>query len=92
MLLSKTFRNQLPVMSSHILTRIHVGPDHRITGTAPASVPPGEHEVTITLAKPMVRYRAGRPFDVSNLPIIDLGPWPVGVLLRREDIYGDDGR
>lgn len=77
-------------MSSHILTRIHVGPDHRITGAAPAIVPPGEHEVTITLAKPVARHKVGRPFDVSNLPIIDLGPWPVGVRLSRDDSHGDD--
>ena len=32
---------------TEIRTRIRVGLDHRISGTAPAAVPPGEHEVTI---------------------------------------------
>ncbi len=32
--------------------RIRVDPDHRIFGTAPAAVPPGEHEVTISIARP----------------------------------------
>lgn len=27
-----------------------------------------------------------------NLPVIDVGPWPENVSLRREDMYGDDGR
>ena len=27
-----------------------------------------------------------------NLPVIDVGPWPEGLSLRREDMYGDDGR
>ena len=75
-----------------IRTRIHVGPDRRITGTAPPDVPPGDHEATITVATPPVRPRPVKPFDVNELPTIDLGPWPVGISLRREDLYGDDGR
>jgi hypothetical protein len=75
-----------------IRTRIHVGSDHRITGTAPAEVPPGEHDATITVATPLVRQRSGKPFDVNELLTIDLGPWPAGISLRREDMYGDDGR
>jgi hypothetical protein len=27
-------------------TRVMVGPDHGISGTAPVALPPGEHEVT----------------------------------------------
>jgi len=27
-----------------------------------------------------------------NLPVIDVGPWPENFSLRREDMYGDDGR
>jgi hypothetical protein len=26
-----------------------------------------------------------------NFPVIDLGPWPENVSLRREDWYDDDG-
>jgi hypothetical protein len=73
-------------------TRIHVGSDRRITGTAPPNVPPGEHEATIMVATPPVRPRQVKLFDVNELPTIDLGPWPAGISLRREDMYGDDGR
>lgn len=26
-----------------------------------------------------------------DFPVDDLGPWPEGLSLRREDMYGDDG-
>src|SRR6266567_9396500 len=38
--------SQEPLMTE-IRARVLVGPDRRISGTAPADVPPGEHEVTI---------------------------------------------
>jgi hypothetical protein len=79
------------MMMSQIHTRIRVGPDHRITGVAPPEVPAGEHEVTITLAPPP-RQMPTKKFSVEDLPKHDLGPWPEGLSLRREDIYDDDGR
>jgi hypothetical protein len=27
-----------------------------------------------------------------DFPVDDLGPWPEGMSLHREDMYGDDGR
>lgn len=27
-----------------------------------------------------------------DFPVDDLGPWPEGLSLRREDMYGDNGR
>jgi hypothetical protein len=77
---------------TQIRTRILVGPDHQISGTAPAAVPPGEHEATITIAPPSARWPAGEAFSVNALPAHDLGPWPEGLSLRREDIYDEDGR
>jgi hypothetical protein len=55
-------------------------------------VPPGEHEATINLAPPPTGERPENPFDVDTLPTHDLGPWPEGLSLRREDIYDEDGR
>jgi hypothetical protein len=71
-----------------IRVRIRVGTDHCISGTAPAAVPPGEHEVTITVDRPQ---GAGKRARVAQLPTHDV-PWDGSVSLRREDIYGDDGR
>jgi hypothetical protein len=75
-----------------VRTRIRVAADHTITGTAPPDVPPGEHEITITVSPGLIRREPEKPFNVDDLPTVDLGPWPEGLSLRREDIYGDDGR
>jgi hypothetical protein len=76
-----------------IRTRIRVGADHTITGVAPPDVPPGEHEVTINVVPaPEPQPKKQKPFNVDDLPSADLGPWPEGLSLRREDLYDDDGR
>ena len=77
---------------NEVRTRIRVGSDHRISGVAPPDVPPGEHEVTITLMPSPPRKPTTKRFRVEDLPKHDLGPWPDGLSLRREDIYDDDGR
>ena len=53
---------------AEIRTRVVVGADHSISGTAPAAVPPGEHEVTINVAPALARQRPGAPFGVHALP------------------------
>ncbi len=30
--------------------------------------------------------------NILDFPVDDLGPWPEGLSLSREDMYGDDGR
>jgi len=71
-----------------ITAQIQVAEDHTISGMAPAAVPPGEHEAIISVATPPLR---GKPFTIENFPIRDLG-WDDSVSLRRQDMYGDDGR
>jgi len=71
-----------------IRTRIRVGSDHRISGTAPAAVPPGEHEVTITVVG---SQRVEKRPRVADLPSHDT-PWDGSVSLRRQDMYGNNGR
>jgi hypothetical protein len=29
---------------------------------------------------------------LDDIPVVDVGPWPEGLSLRREDMYGDDER
>lgn len=70
-----------------IRLHIHVAPDHTISGVAPADLPAGDHEVVISTA-PAGRPR--KPFRYEGFPIDDR-PWD-GRSLRREDMYGDDGR
>jgi hypothetical protein len=76
---------------NEVRTRIRVGSDHRISGVAPPDVPPGEHEVTITLVPSSRRKLPTRKFNVKDLPKHDI-PWDDSISLRREDMYGDDGR
>lgn len=74
---------------SSIKMRIHVAADHTISGVAPADVAPGEHEVIVSpglAATPPIK-----PFRMADFPV-DNGPWDNNVSLRREDMYGDDGR
>ena len=71
-----------------ITTRIQVAEDGTISGRAPDGVRPGEHEIAFTTA-PL--KRPGKPFTMENFPIDD-GPWDDSISLRREDMYGDDGR
>jgi hypothetical protein len=77
---------------AEIRISVLVGPDHSISGIAPAAVPPGEYEVTITVAAALIRRHPSEPFDIDALPTRDLGPWPEGLSLRREEIYDEDGR
>ena len=73
---------------STIRLHIRVAPDHTISGVAPADLPPGEHEVIVDTA---VAGRRGKPFRFEGFPVVD-APWDDSVSLRREDMYGDDGR
>ena len=76
---------------TQIYTRIRVGPDHRITGVAPPDLPPGEHEVTITLVSSSAQQIPTKKFSVKHLPSHDI-PWDDSVSLHREDLYADNGR
>ena len=75
-----------------IKARISVADDHSISGIAPSDVPPGEHEVAFTVTS-VVTPQSEIPkfFRAADLPVHDL-PWDGSVSLRREDMYGDDGR
>jgi hypothetical protein len=69
-----------------VLAKIQVAPDGTISGKAPREVPPGEYQAPIRLPEPKKPRR--RRLD---LPIHD-AYWDDAVSLRREDIYGPDGR
>lgn len=68
----------------NIRTLIRAAGDHTITGTAPAALPPEEHEEIVTLPE-RPRYR------VADLPAHP-SAWDDRMSLRREDFYADDGR
>jgi hypothetical protein len=76
-----------------IETTAVVTADHTITLQVPADVPVGQCKVVIVVdAIP----QPSSPPPVRPLPFgltpIDVGPWPEGFTVSREQIYGDDGR
>ena len=73
-----------------ITTRITVSSDGTISSTL--ALPLGEHVANIEVRDLPARQLPTLPFDVDALPVHDLGPWPEWLSLRREDMYGDDGR
>ncbi len=73
---------------STIEAKIRVAKDGTISGVAPASVPPGEHEARIVVREDQPKADE----EPWILPVHNWGPWPQGFSLRREDMYGDDGR
>lgn len=73
-----------------INTRITVAADGAISTATPLAA--GEYLARIEVPEPSASQDPTEPFDPDDLPTLDLGPWPEGLSLRREDMYGDDGR
>ena len=67
-----------------ITTRLAVGPDGSIS--VADLLPQGEYAAVITVPEPPASRRS-----ILDLPV-QHGPWNDNVSLRREDMYGDDGR
>jgi hypothetical protein len=69
-----------------IETTIVVDESHQATVQLPADVAPGPPRVVMMIEGPTTA-RAPLTFAAH-----DVGPWPEGFNIRREEIYGDDGR
>lgn len=68
-----------------------VSPDGKLTVETvqvPSGIPPGNHEVVVQISK---RSKRKRKTPIEFL-VIDAGPWPEGLSLRREDMYDEWGR
>jgi hypothetical protein len=72
-----------------VKARVTVEADGTARLRLPESVRPGEHEVVVVVGEKAVERPQGSILDV--IPTYDLGPWPEGFEVRREEIYGDDG-
>lgn len=71
-----------------VLVRLHVDEQGRVTGQVAPALPPGDYTASIVL--PTERQAEAPP--ELDWPVHDSGPWPADLSLRREDLYGDDGR
>ncbi|HKM63929.1 MAG TPA: hypothetical protein VJY39_15700 [Acidisphaera sp.] len=57
-----------------------------------ASIPAGEYVARIDVPDVPPEQPTAPALDLRAFPSLDLGPWPERLSLRREDLYGDDGR
>jgi hypothetical protein len=72
-----------------VRVRLHVDEQGHVTGQVVPTVPPGDY--TAALVLPPAERPAEAPAQL-DWPVHDSGPWPADLSLRREDLYGDDGR
>jgi hypothetical protein len=71
-----------------IETTIEVDDQRKATIQLPTDVKPGPYQAVVVLADPLPgATRAPLTFSAH-----DVGPWPEGFTVGREEIYGDDGR
>ena len=73
-----------------ITTRITVSPDGAISAATP--LPAGEYIASITVHDQPARQLPALPFDMTPCRSMTSAPGPKRLSLRREDMYGDDGR
>ena len=71
-----------------VKTRARISEDGILQARVTSRLPPGEHEVVIVVA---IDERPTLQFSWEDLPRHE-GEWDHTVSLRREDLYGDDGR
>lgn len=66
-----------------------IRPDHTLTVSVPADIPPGPRAVAVVLDEGPAAARGPAPLQLSPHPV---GPADPASTYRREDIDGDDGR
>ena len=69
-----------------IETTVVIDENHRASIDFPADVLPGPHRVVLTIEEE-VPVRPPLTFSAH-----DVGPWPEGFTVSREQIYDDSGR
>lgn len=76
-------------MMKTIETTVTVTPEGSVTLHVPPDIQPGEYQVVMVIDEhPIVKEK--RP--PLKFPVDHYGPWPSHLSLRREDMYGEDGR
>ena len=66
--------------------------EHTITLKLPDDFPEGECQVVVVASEAKPPARKLNWADLPPLQMLDIGPWPEGFTVSREQIYGDDGR
>ena len=72
-----------------IETTARVTPKGELMARVPRDILPGRHSVILILTG--IESEAQRRHR-GSFPVDHVGRWPIGLSLRREDLYGDNGR
>ena len=72
-----------------IETTATVAEDGTLSVRVPPDIQPGEHRVVVVIDEDALAQAEEPPEDI---PVLDVGPWPENLSLRREDMYDDWGR
>lgn len=61
----------------------------QLTVDIPVNMPQGEYQVVLVIEEhPLPEVKR----SLADFPVHSIGEWPSNLSLRREDMYGDDGR
>lgn len=73
-----------------IETTAVIGDDRRLSVQLPPGVAPGEHRVVLVIGE--VVQEPCKPWTMEDWPTHDAGLIDSKFTMRREELYGDDGR
>ena len=74
-----------------IETTAMVGDDRKVTVQLPLDVAPGPHQVVVVVDAPFGQQRP-QTWTMDDWPMHDAGLVDPNFTMRREELYGDDGR
>ena len=68
---------------------VEIPADGRLTLQLPPDVPRGRRRIVLVIEEQVAEAPAT---TLADFPVVDVGPWPEGLSVSREDIYGERGR
>ncbi|KYC39827.1 hypothetical protein WA1_28050 [Scytonema hofmannii PCC 7110] len=70
-------------------TTAKVNDSGQLTVDIPVNMSQGEYQLVLVIEeRPVEKQKT----TLQDFPVISIGSWPENLSLRREDMYGDDGR
>lgn len=76
----------------HLSLNVTVPPDRRLAEQLPEDIEPGDVRLLVIQAPKLDDKNVDEADPLPWLPRLHLKEWPDDFPMRREDMYGDDGR
>lgn len=73
-----------------IEAEVMVTPEGHLTLDVPINIAPGSYRAVVVIEETSLPEPPSPSLD--DWPVDDLGPWPEGLTLSREELYDDNGR